>query len=238
MEWYPENKEELDSMLDSFLEFVKKVREVHGLIVPHAGYQFSGRVAGRVYSLLEKDSGIRKVILIGPSHYSYLRGIVSSDKQEWETPLGKIKLISNGFKKENIHREHSIGNQIPFLQKLGIKLVLPLMVGDVSNEEAEEIAKGLVKLADNKTIFVFSTDLSHFLNYDKALIRDRKTIEIIENLDFENFDEIDACGRNGLLILFYLCKLKSWKPKLVEYKNSGDVAGDKASVVGYAGFVF
>ena len=232
MEWYPENREELDSLLNRFILKSGK-KKINGIIVPHARYIYSGEVAGKAYSIA---GNFDKAVIIGPSHSSYINDIVSSDKEELETPLGKIKLLKNGFKTANIHAEHSINNQIPFLQKLNPNVeVLPLMVGDINNDYAGQIAE---KLAEIKALFVFSTDLSHFLSYDKAVEKDRKTIEIIESLDFERFNEIDACGKNGLLILFHLCKIKAWKPKLIEYKNSGDVTGDKSSVVGYACFYF
>ena len=239
MEWYPENKEELNSMLDSFLASKKTSKKnqeknkikVHGVIVPHAGYIYSGKVAGKVYSLV---SGVDKAVVIGPSHYAYLTGVVGANT-DFETPLGKMKVVNDRFDKADIRNEHSITNQIPFLQKLGVKEVLALMVGEISAEQAKEVAE---KIADFPGLFVFSSDLSHFLPYQEALKKDKKTIEIIEKLDFANFEQVDACGKNGLLILFHLCKIKKWKPKLIEYNNSGDVTSDKSGVVGYGGFVF
>lgn len=231
MEWYPGNKAELNKMLDKFIQ-LKKTKQIHGVIVPHAGYVYSGAVAGKVYSLA---SGFNRAVIIGPSHYAYLNKAIATDNKKWETSLGKIKIINNGFETGYIENEHSIANQVPFLQKLGVKEVLPIMVGDIDNEQANEIAEKISKI---NALFVFSTDLSHFLPYRIALEKDKKTIEIIEKLDFSKFEQVDACGRNGLLVLFHLCKLKKWKPKLIEYKNSGDVTGEKASVVGYGGFVF
>ncbi len=230
MEWYPGNKAELNKMLDKFIQ-LKPGKQIHGIIIPHAGYIYSGRVAGKAYSLVGRHE---KAVVVGPSHYTYLSGVVSANK-DFETPLGKIKVVNGGFNKADIRNEHSIANQIPFLQKLGVKEILPLMVGDIDNEQAKEIAE---KISVFDGLFVFSTDLSHFLPYKVALEKDKRTIEIIEKLHFSRFNEIDACGKNGLLILFYLCKLKKWKPHLIVYNNSGDVTGEKSSVVGYAGLVF
>lgn len=237
--WYPENKKELEETLNEYLnqetDIKNKPMKIHGLIVPHAGYEFSGAIAGKAFSLL-KNKKIEKAIVLGPSHYIPIKKVVTSDKFEWETPLGKIKLFNSGFPTTNIEQEHSIKNQIPFLQKLGIKEIMPLMVGEIIPEQAELVAK---KLAKQDAVFIFSTDLSHFLQYDNAKQRDKNTIKILENLELENWKNLDACGIYPLLILFHLCKLLNTKPHLIEYKNSGDVTNDKVhGVVGYAAMWF
>jgi len=230
-QWYPQNKKELIKVLDKFLKVNKEIKKVHGLIVPHAGYEFSGEIAGKAFGLL-KDKKIEKAVVLGPSHYVGFEGVRACEKLE--TPLGKVKIIENDFEKVNY--EHSIENQIPFLQKLNPDIeVLPLVVGELSNENAKKIAE---KILEIDAVYIFSTDLSHFLAYEKAVKIDKKTIEIIENLDVNNFEKIDACGKFSLLILMHLCNLKNWKPKLIEYENSGDIIDDKNSVVGYASFWF
>jgi len=152
-----------------------------------------------------------------------------------ETPLGKVNIKDNFYQK--LGKEHSVQNQIPFLQRLNKNIeILPLVVGDISLKEAGEIAKQFASEKD--VLFVFSSDLSHFFPYNEAVRRDMETISIIEKLDIKQASRMDACGRMPLLIMMQLCKLKGWKPKLIEYKNSGDVTGDKNSVVGYASFAF
>jgi MEMO1 family protein len=237
--WYPENKKELEEFIEnSFKQEIslkEKPMKIHGLIVPHAGYVYSGNIAGKAFSLL-KNKKIEKSIILGPSHYTSLNKIVTSDKFNWETPLGKIKLFNIGFPTNNIEEEHSIKNQIPFLQKLGIKEIMPLMVGEILIEQAKQIAE---KIAKQDAIFIFSTDLSHFLHYNNARERDKNTIKIIEHQELENWKNLDACGIFPLLILFHLCKILNTKPHLIEYKNSGDVTGDKLhGVVGYGSFWF
>ncbi len=227
--WYPQNKNELEKTLDIFLKKPEiQFEKINGIIVPHAGYEFSGAIAGKGFSVFPKKE---RAIILAPSHYGDFRGISSLEKIE--TPLGKIKIIQNNYPK--IEYEHAINNQIPFLQKLGFKEVLPLIVGVINKEKALEIAKEIEKM---NLPLVISTDLSHFLPYEKAIKVDRRTIEIIENLDLKNFEEIDACGNFPLLITMNLCKLKGWKPFLIEYKNSGNIIGNKNSVVGYASFWF
>lgn len=235
MDWYPQNKTELDKLLRKFLIIAKTPeKEVHGLIVPHAGYFFSGQIAGKAFSFLkQRKIGVDTAIIFGPSHYVGFEGVRALEKAE--TPFGKIKIMKNNF--EKIGYEHSIDNQIPFLQKLGFKEVLPLAVGELSEEDAQEIAKKISKIP---AIYIFSTDLSHFLPYEKATELDKKTIKIIEALDIKNWENIEACGKFPLLVMIKLCKEKNWKPKLIEYKNSGDVVPETKNqgVVGYASFMF
>lgn len=235
--WYPQNKQELESFIEkSFNQKAFKInKKIHGLIVPHAGYEYSGMIAGKAFSLL-KNKEIKKAIILGPSHHIPTNQILTTNKKFLETPLGKVKLFNIGFQISDISQEHSLNNQIPFLQKLEIKKILPLMIGNITNEQALEIAKKIVK---QDSLFIFSTDLSHFHSYENANKIDKSTIKIIENLEFENFKNIDACGYYPLLVLFHLCKILNTKPHLIEYKNSGDVTNDKLhEVVGYASFWF
>jgi len=234
--WYPQEKEELEKEINKFLAEKpdKKISKINGLIVPHAGYEFSGKIAGKAFSLI-KNQKINKAIIIGPSHYLPLSGVLTSNKNKWETSLGDVNIFKTDFKAAKIEQEHSIDNQVPFLQELGIREILPLIIGEITNEQAVEIAEKLSKIP---ALYVFSTDLSHFLPYEKAVKKDEETIKLIENLDLQNFHNIDACGFYPLLVMMHLSKLKSWKPSLIEYKNSGDVTGEKTSVVGYASFWF
>lgn len=223
-EWFPELKEELNELLERFIVGNKK--KVNGIIVPHAGYQFSGTVAGKAFGLIED---IKKVVILGPSHDVGLKGVYALKKVS--TPLGDVNIIENEFPKTNY--DHSVVNQIPFLQKLNPNVeVLPLVVGELNLKEAKEIAE---KLKDFEGLFVFSTDLSHFLEYDLAVETDMRSIGLIEDL---SVSDVDACGKYPLFIMQELCKLKGWRPEKIDYQNSGDVNGEKASVVGYASFWF
>jgi AmmeMemoRadiSam system protein B len=239
MEWYPQNKAELQSLIEKLMKSSeseksskssKETKEIHGLIVPHAGYEFSGEIAGKAFAMLKKQKK-KKVIILGPSHSIKFFGVKVLDKKE--TPLGKIKIIESDY--EQIDYEHSVDNELPFLQKLGFEEFLPLVIGDLDNQEAEKIAK---EISDIDAIYIFSTDLSHFHSYKNAMKQDKKTIRIIEKLDIMGFKDINACGQFPLLIFLHLCKIKGWKPELVEYKNSGDITPNKNSVVGYASFSF
>ena len=237
MEWYPSDKEELNGFLEDFMKDKPKIdaKAVNGVIVPHAGYEYSGKIAGKAYALL-KGTKHKKAIILAPSHYFPLNKATSHTESEWITPLGKIKVNQNGFEKTNISQEHAIDNQVPFLQKLGIKEILPLVVGEIDSDEAREIAEKIARIKDS--LVIVSTDLSHFLPYQEAEKEDRETIKSIESLDGKKLGENSACGIFPLLILIELCKIKKFKPKLIEYKNSGDITGDKSGVVGYASFFF
>ena len=237
--WYPQDKKELNGLLEQFLSQEKEAehRQIHGLIVPHAGYAYSGALAGKAYAML-KSTKHKKAIILAPSHYFPLSKAASHSESEWITALGKIRVNQNGFERTNISQEHAIDNQIPFLQKLGFREILPLVVGEIGIEEAHEIAEKIAGIKDS--IIIISTDLSHFLPYQQAIKKDGETIKAIESLEPEKLLKIDncACGIFPLLILIELCRMKKFMPKLLEYKNSGDITGDKSSVVGYACFAF
>lgn len=237
MEWYPKDKKELNNLLEKFLKIKNKngiAKVIHGLIVPHAGYSYSGEIAGEAYRLL-KSSNQKKAMIIAPSHYIPLRGILSPKQSVWKTPMGEIKIIDYGFKKADISQEHAISNQIPFLQKLGFNEIIPIIIGEINSQEARIIAK---QISDFKGIFIISSDLSHFLPSKQAVKKDKETIKAILNLDSEKLLSIEnsACGIFPLLIIIELCKIKGWKPKLITYKNSGDITHDEKRVVGYASF--
>jgi len=230
--WYPADKEELNSVVKKYLSAkTKNQKEIQGIIVPHAGYDFSGAIAGKAYSLL-KGKKYNKIIILGPSHYKGFFGVQALEKIK--TSLGVVNIEKNDYEKAGY--EHSVQNQIPFIQKLFPKAkILPLVVGQINLDFAEQIAKELTK---EKVLFVVSTDLSHFLPYEQAKDRDKRTIKIIEKLNFKSVKDLDACGIFPLLIGMKICELKGYKPKLIEYKNSGDITGDKSSVVGYASLWF
>ena len=232
VEWYPSDLQELKSLINRFLvRGGKKSSEIHGLVVPHAGYIYSGAVAGKGFACL-KNKKFEKAIIVGPSHYASFSGIRSLDKIK--TPFGEPEILKSDYEKLYTE-EHSVTNQVAFLQFLGINKILPLVVGHITEQEAKQAAE---HLSEEDALFVFSTDLSHFLEYGEAVITDKHSIEVIQKLDVENYSEIDACGVFPILIMMHLCKLKGWKPRLLQYKNSGDITGDNSSVVGYASFVF
>ena len=239
--FYPADEEEINSMLNEFFKNVPKIKlekEPKALIVPHAGYIYSGQVAAYAYSLI-KNSKKQKIILLGPSHSVYLDDIAADENDYWETPLGKVKVMQNNFiKSEEAHRnEHCLEVQVPFLQTILKDFeILPLAAGIVN---PKEISEKIINLLDDNTILIISSDLSHFQPYDVAVKIDKNTIQAIQDLDYDKMErQGDACGKIPIMILIEIAKKLNWKTKLLKYKNSGDVIGEKSQVVGYASFAF
>ncbi len=237
--FYPKNADELKQMLNSFLEQAEEIKlkgKLKAIIVPHAGYIYSGIVAAQAYHLLKKHQ-FKKVILLGPSHYIAFYGAAIAD-EDFLTPLGKVKCGDvTGWTKEGLietspeaHlKEHSLEVQLPFLQEtLGDFELYALVLGTINEAK---LAKFISEKLDDETLVIASSDLSHYFSYDKAVLKDNETISNI--LNGESAD-LDACGRVPIKVLIHLAELKGWKPQLIDYRNSGDTAGDKSRVVGYA----
>ena len=163
--WYPQDTKELLLGIQNYMNNNSKQSKlktrINGLIVPHAGYEYSGQVAGKAYSLL-KGKKISKAILLSPSHYIPLRGIITHDKEKWKTILGTINLSSSELRKADISQEHAIDNQIPFLQALGFKEILPIVIGKITIEELKHIVNQIIPYLKDY-ILIVSSDLSHFL---------------------------------------------------------------------------
>lgn len=246
--FYPGDKESLTYMINEFFKICKPCkcnRQAKGIIVPHAGYVFSGIVAAEGYKCLRKLEQDKhwKVLLLGPSHYVPFAGAAISEADFWETPLGKIKIgklptsdliIEN----EDAHKqEHSLEVQLPFLQTVLKDFTLyPLCLGEVN---PEALAKELKDFADQEDVIVIiSSDLSHYYKYDEAKQLDDLANKYIPNLDIKNAEKVEACGITGILTFMYLAKMINLQGCFIDYKNSGDTAGDKDHVVGYGCYAF
>jgi len=241
--FYPKNPEELKKQIQGFLRQAEHL-DTHGklkaLIVPHAGYIYSGIVAAQGYKLLESYS-FKKVILLGPSHYQAFTGAAIAE-EDFQTPLGIIKVgeVKDWIDDKLIlslseahQAEHSLEVQLPFLQEtLGEFELYPLVLGTVSEEK---LAKFLATKIDEETIIIVSSDLSHYLEYNKAVMKDNDTISKILN---DDPGQLDACGKVPIKVLMHLANIKGWQSQLIDYRNSGDTAGDKNRVVGYAAIAY
>lgn len=254
--FYPEDPKELASTIDTMIsessvsDKLDKTSPVDktglkALIVPHAGYVYSGPAAAYAYSLLQKCQ-FTKAIVIGPSHRHPFTGIAFANYSEWETTMGimpvsdssSIERESDFFELNNkvLSSEHSIEVQLPFLQKVkSIESWLPLVTGSIQN--FKEIAAVINRNLDNETILIISSDLSHFLSYEDCCAVDQETIQKILTLYPLSSGE-QACGHAPIEILRELALLNGWKANLLQYQNSGDTAGDKDRVVGYASVSF
>jgi AmmeMemoRadiSam system protein B len=248
--FYPDNEKELSEMIEEFLKKAEDIQiegRLHGLVVPHAGYVYSGPVAAYGYKLLMKQKPQpTKVLLVGPSHQGMFIGAAESGYEEWRTPLGIVKAESLSMKVTDkallnvypqIHGpEHCLEVQLPFLQTVLKDFVIyPLLTGEVN---PAALANALEPLIDDNTIFVASSDLSHYHPYENAKKLDAVANGAIPNLDFDKMQYVEACGRTAILTLMQIAKSRGWKGKLLDYRNSGDTAGPRDSVVGYGCYAF
>ncbi len=241
--FYPKNKKDLLELIKSLEKHVKEKhidKKIKGLIVPHAGYIYSGIVASTAYKALSYQYKNIHATLIGPSHYFAFYDLVKSTYEYWRTPLGLVK-VNNllefpDFDTAFAH-EHSLEVQLPFMQYYFKNTeIFPLLASKVINYE--NIVKELESIA-HETLFIISSDLSHYYPYDLAVEKDTKTINAILELDVEKFKkEGEACGKEGIILLMKLAKIKKWKPLLLHYMNSGDVSNNKSNVVGYTSIAF
>ena len=266
-QFYPGEEEELNQIIDEFLKNAKAPEikgEIFGILVPHAGYVFSGPVAAHCYKTIQ-GKNFETVVLIGDSHYEYFDGVSVWERGEWETPFGRVKVdeelakeILNFpkrfFVKDSAHLfEHSLEVQIPFLQKVLKNFkILPLIFGS-EDKDWKDLAKAILKLMEKKKILIVaSTDLSHYPPYEVAIKADKRTIEGILSSDPEKFKEkienlkklfpdVDtfACAQDTIKTILEISKNLKGKAKLLKYQNSGDtIYGEKSQVVGYSAIAF
>ena len=227
-------------------EAIRTGGTLKALIVPHAGYVYSGATAGKAFALLAPLAGrIRRVVLLGPCHRVAVRGLAAPSVQAFATPLGSIPLdrkaldalagLPQVVASDAAHAgEHSLEVQLPFLQTVlgGFELV-PLAVGNASAAEVAEVLEHL--WGGEETLIVISSDLSHFHGYHAAQGIDKATAESILALEqLGSFDQ--ACGALPINGLLAVARRRGLGIERIAQCNSGDTAGDKARVVGYASF--
>lgn len=253
--FYPAEKEKLQKDIALILQAAKSEKsfnKIFGIVAPHAGYIYSGKTAAYAYNLL-KDKTYKTVIVISPSHAEYFPGISIFDGEAYETPLGLVEidlqmvdnLVENSkiiFRGIQGHRkEHALEVQIPFLQSVlkDFKIV-PIVMGDQSKKFVDELADKISKVANDETLVVASSDMSHFYSSDEADRLDSVVEKRINDFDFEQLlkdlddHECEACGGGPIAVLMKAASLKNIKKSLVLNRNdSGDVTGDKSEVVGY-----
>lgn len=211
------------------------------LIVPHAGYVYSGPVAATAYRYLALlPSPPRRLVLFGPSHYVEFEGVATSGADAFQTPLGLVGADSRtpAGVTDNLTahaREHSLEVQLPFLQVLlEAFTVQPMLTGDIAAEDAADV---LDEALSERHLAVISSDLSHYLADDEARRRDQSSASAIVELRAEDLRRGDACGVTAIQAGLLVARRHNWKCRLVDLRNSGDTAGDRNRVVGYGAFV-
>ncbi len=256
--FYSNNAEDLKLDLSQLISHSKEKLKVKGLVAPHAGYMYSGWVAGKTYGAILPPE---VAIIIGPNHTGLGKRIAIFNGDSFITPLGEVhidkELVENLIHSVSIlspdimaHlHEHSIEVQIPFLQYLNpdIKIV-PICLGWLSLEEIIILGKGIAesikKRPDKYIIIIASSDFSHYVHHNIAKEKDMKAIKEILNLSEEKFlklveeENLSICGYIPIAVVINACKnLGAVNAKLIDYMTSGDVIKDYSSVVGYGGVI-
>jgi len=248
--FYPGERAVLASTLSDLLgrAGTKAPAVPKALIAPHAGYVYSGPIAASAYALLApaRDT-VRRVVLLGPTHRVAVRGLALPAAARFATPLGTVDLDAPAVERlralpqvvvsDEAHAlEHSLEVHVPFLQTVLADFTLvPLAVGHAEPEEVAEVLEAL--WGGPETLIVVSSDLSHYLAYPHAQRVDRATCDAILALRAD-IDHEQACGATPVSGLALAARRRKLTPQLVDLRNSGDTAGDKGRVVGYASFAF
>lgn len=243
--FYPDSKEEILKYFEVFKQEKKSFEtfsKIKAIIVPHAGYVFSGYTASLAYDLV-KTNEEKRVILIGPSHKVRLTGASVCLYEEYETPLGNISIdkeysknLVDKYEYLNFYKEcdfeHSTETQAPFIKhNLPNSSLVELIYGNMDYKLLSSLIDELLK--DEKNLIIISTDLSHFYTQEKANSIDKYCLSGIENQDIETFSKGEACGGIGVKAVLQSSINSAFKTKVLYYCTSADAFGDKSRVVGY-----
>ena len=255
-QFYPASCSDISKQISDFnaifdkIEIDKELLSVkpRAVIVPHAGYIYSGFTANMAYRFLEKSKA-KRIVVIGPSHHHYFKGISASHFESYETPCGEIEIdnpylfalakeFNIGFEPKAHTQEHSTEVQMPFIKHyFPNDKVIELIYGDIEVTVLENIIDALLSNPEN--LVVLSTDLSHFHNMEVAKKLDYSCLKAVEALSVETFhDGCEACGGIGIQALILVAKKYKLNSKLLDYRTSADASGDKSSVVGYMSAMF
>jgi hypothetical protein len=248
--FYPAEPDELRGMLARYLgEASAAEPPPKAMILPHAGYIYSGPVAASGYScLLENRDAYNRVVLLGPAHRVAFRGLAAPSSSVFMTPLGAVAIDQPAIEQlvalpqvhmlDEAHRlEHSLEVHLPFLQvTLDSFTLVPLVVGEADAREVCEVIEALTEAAG--TLVIVSSDLSHYHDYATARQLDDATTRKIEALDFETLGHEQACGRNPVSGLLLYARRHGLTATTLDLRNSGDTAGPRDQVVGYGAYAF
>jgi len=251
--FYPADPEALRRMIGGFLADAGESTapptpaRYAAAIVPHAGYVYSGSTAALVYKRLQSIADkVQHVVIVGPAHRVGIRALALPDADALATPLGDVRVWPEGARtalaqpgveiSATVHaQEHSVEVQLPFVQTvLPDADVLPLVAGWIT---PEVVADTLAALPTDGTFFLISSDLSHYHPYSRAQSIDQATVAQILALD-PTIDHDQACGATGVDAILRHARARGLTPRLERLCNSGDTAGDKSAVVGYAAVSF
>ena len=248
--FYPEDRGRLEADVRGYLAVAEPVEidfHLRILVVPHAGYVYSGPVAATGYRLLEDRTDLRRIVMLGPSHYVWFSGLTLPGVDFLETPLGNVAVDESGATEALTspivvdspaahEREHSLEVQLPFLQIVAPGIpVIPMLTGDVDPVDVADVVDPLL---DDETLLLVSSDLSHYLDYETARRVDAETVQAIERFDPDALDRDSACGRTGIQAALHIANRRGYRTQILDLRNSGDTAGPHDRVVGYGTFAF
>ena len=250
--FYPSDTAVLLQQVNEFLDTIVSnptVKIPKAVIAPHAGYIYSGPIAGSAYQSLQgRCSHIKRVVLIGPAHTMRIRGLATVSVAFFASPLGNVTVDQQAIEKaitlpqvqvkDAAHaQEHGLEVHLPFLQTiLSTFKIVPFVVGEATGEEVAEVLSLL--WGSDETLIVVSSDLSHFYDYETAVKLDAKTAHNIVNLQPNRLEHGSACGRLPIQGLLQLTQRYRLMAHQLDLRNSGDTAGTKDRVVGYGAFAF
>jgi AmmeMemoRadiSam system protein B/AmmeMemoRadiSam system protein A len=262
--FYPGERSALARTIDGYLKETGSQKDrmsghVFGIVAPHAGYQYSGRVAAYAYNQV-KGGPYTTVVLMGPTHRVPLNGAAIYPSGSWETPLGRVQIDHETAKKlaekcafiKNypiaFEREHSLEVQVPFLQRaLKDFKIVPIVMGMMDENDYRVLSDALSELLKQhagKMLIVASSDMSHFHNYREANQMDKLTLKEIGELDIERLAsglakrDYELCGSQAVMTLMMVARKVNGEAKVLHYANSGDAIEDRDRVVGYGAVAF
>jgi MEMO1 family protein len=257
--FYPASKAALGALVDELLANARPsenadaadkmdtaARPPKALIVPHAGYPYSGPIAASAFvRLVPHAAALRRIVLLGPAHRARVRGLASPGVSRMATPLGEMEVdvaaleaIPQVGPVPNAHAlEHSLEVELPFLQRIAPSAkLIPLVVGDATPEQVADVLRAVWD--GPSTLVVVSSDLSHYLPYAEGRALDERTADRIAALDPTPLNGDEACGCNGINGLVRVARERGLRTELVDLRSSGDTAGSRDEVVGYGAFAF
>jgi hypothetical protein len=213
------------------------------LIVPHAGYLYSGSIAASAFArIAEHGARLRRVVVVGPAHRVFVDGLVSPGARQMRTPLGDVEVDVEAIDRlaevrpsAAAHaREHSIEVELPFIQRVAPHAkVVPLASSFVAPAVLGMVLESL--WGGDETLIVVSSDLSHFMSYEDGRALDEHTAARIAALD-ARIDGCEACGAVGINGLLWVARRRSMRVELLDLRSSGDTSGPRSEVVGYGAF--
>ncbi len=255
--FYPADRSQLSAQIDELLDLKNETRPVTGMIVPHAGYIYSGRIAGEVFAIADIP---RQVILLGPNHHGVGEHVAASGADGWRTPLGTVAVaqrlrekLTAAIPKIKIddlahHHEHSLEVMVPFLQKRQPQVeIVPIALGQLSLDECLELGRDIAQVIsgwDEEVLLLASTDMNHFAPAEESQQLDFMAITAMTRFDHRALYQV--VGDNGIsmcgvlptvVVMEAAHDLGAVECQLVDYAHSGQVNGDNGRVVGYAGLI-